>query len=56
MRWRASLRDVLPHLLWACLVLAVAAYGAEIVRNVTDALLKIAGQSDTVATLDQPHR
>ena len=39
MRWRVDLAGAVRNLVWACLVLAVAAYGAVVVRNVTDALV-----------------
>jgi hypothetical protein len=48
MRWRADLTGLVRHLLWASLVLAVAAYGSAIVRNVTDTLVEITHQPSDV--------
>ena len=41
---------------WICLVLAVAAYGAAIVRNVTDVLAGIAGHPRSVVLVETPNR
>lgn len=43
-------------LVWFCLILAMAAYGAAIVRNITETLQGIAGQSRSVAVLERPYR
>lgn len=40
----------------ACLIVAVAAFGAAIVRNVTDALMGIAHQQPLVVVADRPYR
>jgi hypothetical protein len=48
MRWRVDCTGLARHLLWASLVLAVAAYGSVIVRNVTDALVEITHQPSSV--------
>jgi hypothetical protein len=56
MRWRVDLPPLLMNLLWAGVVLAVAAFGAAVVRNVTDALVGIAYHQPPVAVVDQPNR
>jgi hypothetical protein len=56
MRWRAELRQALPGVVWVCLVLAVAACGSFVVRNVTDALSAIAHHSDAVIATASPTR
>jgi hypothetical protein len=56
MPWQAKVRQALPGVAWICLVLAVAAYGAAIVRNVTDALAGIAGHQRSVVVMETPNR
>jgi hypothetical protein len=56
MRWRAKIRRVLPDVAWACLVLAVAAYGAAIVRNITDAMIDIRDKSHAMVVVQRPNR
>jgi hypothetical protein len=41
---------------WVCLVLAVAAYGSVVVRNVTDTLSGIAHHPDAVIATASPAR
>ena len=38
------------------LILAVAAFGAVVVRNVTDVMRGIAGVGPQIAAIDPPHR
>ena len=52
MHWRANL---IRTLTWTCLILAVAAYGSVVVRNVTDTLMGIAHQQPIVV-VEQPRR
>jgi hypothetical protein len=56
MRWRVERRVLLLDLARACLIVAVAAFGAAIVRNVTDALIGIAHHQPPVAFAEWPHR
>ena len=56
MRWQAKVRQAVPSLVWVCLVLAIAAYGAVVVRNVTDTLIGIADHSRSVASVERPNR
>ena len=56
MPWQAKVRQALPVVAWICLVLAIAAYGAAIVRNVTDALAGIAGHPRSVVVMQTPNR
>jgi hypothetical protein len=56
MPWQAKVRQALPGVAWICLVLAVAAYGAAIVRNVTDVLAAIAGHPRSVVVMATPNR
>jgi hypothetical protein len=53
---RPDLMEVLKHLLWACMILAVAAYGAVVVRNVTDMLVGITHQPTTMVVTARPNR
>jgi F0F1-type ATP synthase membrane subunit c/vacuolar-type H+-ATPase subunit K len=43
-------------LLWAGLVLAMAAYGAVVVRNVTEALVGIASHPPSMVVVQRPNR
>jgi hypothetical protein len=54
MRWQAEPTNPVRRLVWVCLVLAVAAYGAVVVRNVTDALVGIATHQPV--TVQSPYR
>jgi hypothetical protein len=56
MPWQAKVRQALPVVAWICLVLAIAAYGAAIVRNVTDVLAGIAGHQHSVVVMETPNR
>jgi hypothetical protein len=56
MRWQAKFRQALPGLAWVCLVLAVAAYGAVVVRNVTDMLAGIAGHPRSMVVVERASR
>ncbi len=56
MRWQANIREIVGGLVWICLILATAAYGAAIVRNITETLQGIAGQSRSTAALARPYR
>ena len=56
MRWQAKVRQALLGVAWICLVLAVAAYGAAIVRNMTDVLAGIAGHPRPVVLVERPYR
>lgn len=55
MRWRVDIGRLGRDLLWASLVLAVAAYGAVVVRNVTDMLVGITHQPPMVV-VERPSR
>jgi hypothetical protein len=55
MRWRADLARLAQHLLWACLVVAVAAYGSVVVRNVTEMLVGITHQP-SIVVVQRPNR
>jgi hypothetical protein len=48
MRWRDDVPVLLTDLARACLIVAVAAFGATIVRNVTDALMGIAHRQPSI--------
>jgi hypothetical protein len=56
MPWQARLRQTLPTVVWVCLVLAIAAYGSVVVRNVTDMLAAIAHPAPAVIAIAQPRR
>ncbi len=56
MRWRVNLIRLARHLSWACVVLAVAAYGAVVVRNVTGTLEGILSRRPPVVVAQQPSR
>ena len=56
MRSRADIRRLARDLLWACLVLAVAAYGAVVVRNITDTLVAITYHEPTMVVARRPTR
>jgi hypothetical protein len=43
-------------LAWVCLVLAVAAYGSVVVRNVTDMLAGITHSAPKVVMVERPSR
>ncbi|MDR3532398.1 MAG: hypothetical protein P4L90_17830 [Rhodopila sp.] len=55
-RWRPEVTTLLTDLLWACLIVAVAAYGAVVVRNVTDTLMAIAYHQPSIVVADKPSR
>jgi hypothetical protein len=54
MHWQAEPTRPVRSLVWACLILAVAAYGAVVVRSVTDALVGIATHQRV--TVQSPYR
>jgi hypothetical protein len=56
MPWQAKVRQALPRVVWVCLVLAIAAYGAVVVRNVTDTLIGIADHSRSMVLVERPTR
>lgn len=56
MPWPAKLRQVLPTVVWVCLVLAIAVYGSVVVRNVTDMLATIAHPGPAIVAIEQPRR
>jgi hypothetical protein len=56
MHWQAKVRQALPGIAWICLVLALAGYGAAIVRNVTDVLAGIAGHRRSTVLVETPNR
>jgi F0F1-type ATP synthase membrane subunit c/vacuolar-type H+-ATPase subunit K len=56
MRSRVDLTPLLLNLLWAGMILAIAAFGAVVVRNVTDALVGIAYQQPSIVVVDRPSR
>jgi hypothetical protein len=56
MRWRVNIAGLARGLLWAGLILAVAAYGAAVVRNVTDALVGITSHQSSVVVAQRPYR
>lgn len=43
-------------LLWVCLVVAVAAYGAAVVRNVTEMLAGIVSHQPSMVVVERPNR
>jgi F0F1-type ATP synthase membrane subunit c/vacuolar-type H+-ATPase subunit K len=56
MRWRVNRAGPVRNLIWAGLVLAVAAYGAAVVRNVTDTLVGIATHQPPMTIVQRPSR
>jgi F0F1-type ATP synthase membrane subunit c/vacuolar-type H+-ATPase subunit K len=44
------------NLIWAALVVAVAAYGAVVVRNVTETLVGITSPQPSVVIAERPNR
>jgi hypothetical protein len=55
MRWQADV-PVVRTLVWTVVVLAVAANGAVVVHNVTEALVGIATHQSSLAVAQQPTR
>jgi hypothetical protein len=56
MRWRVDIPRLIQNLSWVGLVLAVAAYGAVVVRNVTEMLVGIATHQPPVVVVQRPNR
>jgi hypothetical protein len=56
MRWQADVRPLVRTLVWTVLVLAVAANGAIVVHNVTEALVGIATHQPSMVVVQQPTR
>jgi len=56
MRGRVDIGRLARDLFWVGLVLAVAAYGAVIVRNVTDTLVGIATHQPSIVVGQRPNR
>jgi hypothetical protein len=56
MPWQAKLRQAVDGAVWICLVLAVAAYGAVVVRNVTEMLVGITQPARSVIAVEHPMR
>ena len=52
MRSRVDLARLARDLVWVCLVLAVAAYGAAVVRNVTDALIAMSSRQPAMVVAE----
>lgn len=43
-------------MVWVCFVLAIAAYGSVVVRNVTEMLATITHPAPAVLAIEQPRR
>jgi F0F1-type ATP synthase membrane subunit c/vacuolar-type H+-ATPase subunit K len=56
MRWRVDAQTLVRNLLWAGLVVAVAAYGSVIVRNVTEMLVGITSHQPSLIVVQRPNR
>jgi hypothetical protein len=56
MRWRADLATLVRRLLWAAMVVAVAAYGAVVVRNVTEQLMVMTTHAPSQVVAQRPNR
>ena len=56
MRWRVDITRLAQDLSWIGLVLAIAAYGAVVVRNVTEMLMGIATHQPPVGVIQRPNR
>jgi hypothetical protein len=56
MRSRVDISRVIRDLSWLCLVLAVAAFGAVVVRNVTDVLAGMTTRQASFVVVQQPSR
>jgi hypothetical protein len=56
MRWPVDGPRLAQGLSWVALVLAVAAYGAAIVRNVTEALVGITTHQTPDVVVQRPNR
>ena len=56
MRWRVDFGRLVRDVFWVGLVLAVAAYGAVMVRNVTDTLVGIATHQPSIVMVQRPSR
>jgi F0F1-type ATP synthase membrane subunit c/vacuolar-type H+-ATPase subunit K len=52
----ANITKLVRTLSWAGLVLAVAAYGAVVVRNVTDMLVGMASHQPSMVVVERPNR
>jgi hypothetical protein len=56
MRWQVDITRLVQDLSWVGLVLAVAACGAVVVRNVTEMLVGIAAHQPPVVVVQRPNR
>jgi F0F1-type ATP synthase membrane subunit c/vacuolar-type H+-ATPase subunit K len=56
MRWRVDLSRLARDVLWVGLILAVAAYGAVVVRNVTETMVAITSHQPSIVVVERPNR
>lgn len=56
MRWRTTCTRLVHELVWVCLILGIAAYGAVVVQHVTEALVDMAYQQTSVKAVPRPNR
>jgi hypothetical protein len=56
MRWPADSLKLIQGLSWVALVLAVSAYGAAVVRNVTEMLVGITTHQPPIVVIQRPNR
>ncbi len=55
-RDRTKVHRAAPRLIWIGLVLAVAAYGAVVVRNITETMVGIVHHDAAVTMVGRPNR
>ena len=53
---RPDLTEMCKHLLWIALILAISAYGAVCVQNITEMLMDITQQHASLTAIDRPMR
>ncbi len=56
MRWRVDRTKLVRDVVWIGLVVAIAAYGSAIVRNVTDTLVGMTAHPPSMVVVARPSR
>lgn len=56
MRWQADMPKLGRDVVWVCLVLMAAGYGALIVRNVSQTLVGIVSHQPSIVVAQWPNR
>ncbi|MGD0104824.1 MAG: hypothetical protein ABSC06_12405 [Rhodopila sp.] len=50
------MRRLALNLIWACAIVAVAAYGSVVVRNITETLVGITSHQSAMVVVQRPNR